>query len=154
DNGMTNSGPSPLTATASAIFVVSEVNDPPTANSDILPDIPTSGSQNIDVSTLLANDNPGPGNEVIDQTLTVTGVSNPIVGTVFQSANTIIFTPSAGFVGLAGFTYTISDNGTTADASDFRTANGTVSFNVLNPGGDVGVALSSDFTTVVGAGTT
>ena len=40
------------------------------------------------------------------------------------------FTPTANFFGPAGFTYTVTDNGTTNGALDAKTGNATVSFNV------------------------
>jgi uncharacterized delta-60 repeat protein len=152
DDGTTNGAPDPLTATGSVFLAISEVNDDPTANPNVLPDILVGGGQSVGVSALLSNDSAGPGDEAIDQILTFVDVANPLGGSVFNAEGTIIFSATPGYTGPAGFTYTITDNGTTADISDFRTAVGTVSFNILSPGGDLSVNVTeqSGPTAVVG----
>ena len=76
----------------------------------------------IQASTLLANDTDPNG-----LSLSVSGVSNPSNGTVSYDANTqtVSFVPTAGYVGPASFTYTITDG----QAS----ASGNVALTVSNP---------------------
>jgi Domain of unknown function (DUF4082)/Cadherin-like domain/Bacterial Ig domain len=72
------------------------------------------GSISIAASTLLANDGDTGGFPIA-----LTGVSNPLNGTVSYDPNTqiITFVPTAGYTGTASFTYTIGDtNGGTASA--------------------------------------
>ncbi len=69
----------------------------------------------IGAAALLANDTDANGD-----TLTVTGVSQASNGTASfnAQANTVTFTPTAGYTGPAGFTYAISDGkGGTASAT-------------------------------------
>jgi len=78
-------------------------NQPPAAN----PDSATT-AQNTAVtlaaSTLLANDTDANGD-----ILGLTGVSNPVNGSVTFSNGNVIFTPSTNFTGNASFDYSISD---------------------------------------------
>jgi hypothetical protein len=72
------------------------------------------GSISIAASTLLANDSDTGGLQI-----SVSGVSNPLNGTVSYDPNTknVTFMPTAGYTGTASFTYTINDtNGATASA--------------------------------------
>ena len=83
---------------------VTDVPEAPTAVND-------SDSINEDfvriftIADLIGNDTNPPG----AQPLTITGVSNPLNGTVTLNAGVITFTPSANFSGQASFTYTISN---------------------------------------------
>jgi Ca2+-binding RTX toxin-like protein len=78
-------------------------NQPPVANSDS-----ATTAQNTAVtiadSTLLANDTDANGD-----TLSLTGVSNAVNGSVTFSDGNVIFTPSTNFTGDASFDYSISD---------------------------------------------
>jgi Ca2+-binding RTX toxin-like protein len=58
----------------------------------------------IAASTLLANDTDANGDS-----LSLTGVSNPVNGSVTFSNSNVIFTPSTNFTGNASFNYSISD---------------------------------------------
>jgi len=99
---------------------VTPVNDPPVANNDILPDIAEdSGTLVIPFATLLANDTPGPANEV-GQNITINSVSNAVNGTVSIQGTNVLFTPNPNFYGGATFKYTIIDDGTTNGAPDPR----------------------------------
>jgi len=78
-------------------------NQPPVANTDSA----TTGQNTavtIAASTLLANDTDANGDS-----LSLTGVSNPVNGSVTFSNGNVIFTPSANFTGNASFDYSISD---------------------------------------------
>ena len=67
----------------------------------------------ISAATLLANDTDQDGNP-----LTLTGVSSPSHGTVKIDGSNVIFTPTTGYTGSAGFSYSISDGkGGTASAA-------------------------------------
>jgi len=98
------------TEEATVTITVNAVNDAPVANND---SATTKGDKavNIDVN---ANDS-----DVDDDTLTVTGVSDPAHGTATVNANgTITYTPDANYYGSDSFTYTVSDvNGGTATAT-------------------------------------
>ncbi len=97
---------------------------PPVANNDTGLTTTENTALVIPASTLLANDTDPNG-----QTLTITGVSAPSNGTaVFNAAaNTITYTPNAGYTGPGGFTYTIQD-------TSGLTASATVGLNVTAPG--------------------
>jgi hypothetical protein len=78
-------------------------NQPPVANTDS-----ATTAQNtavtLEASTLLANDTDANGD-----ILSLTGVSNPVNGSVTFSNGNVIFTPSTNFTGNASFDYSISD---------------------------------------------
>jgi len=78
-------------------------NQPPVANTDS-----ATTAQNtaltLEASTLLANDTDADGDS-----LSLTGVSNPVNGSVTFSDGNVIFTPSTNFTGNASFDYSISD---------------------------------------------
>src|SRR4028118_39237 len=78
-------------------------NQPPMANSDS-----ATTAQNtavtLEASTLLANDTDANGDS-----LSLTGVSNAVNGSVTFSNSNVIFTPSTNFTGNASFDYSISD---------------------------------------------
>src|SRR4028118_363179 len=78
-------------------------NQPPVANTDS-----ATTAQNTAVtlaaSTLLANDTDANGDS-----LSLTGVSNAVNGSLTFSNGNVIFTPSTNFTGNASFDYTISD---------------------------------------------
>ena len=116
--------------TGTVTVTVTEVNDAPTAVDDT-----TTTAENTTLvfaaSTLTANDNAGPNEGT--QTLTVTGVAATATthGTVVLNAdNTVTYTPDAYYHGPASFSYTITDNGTTNGANDFKSATSTVNVTV------------------------
>jgi len=78
-------------------------NQPPVANTDS-----ATTAQNtavtLEASTLLANDTDANGDS-----LSLTGVSNAVNGSVTFSNSNVIFTPSTNFTGNASFDYSISD---------------------------------------------
>ncbi|WP_124969721.1 Ig-like domain-containing protein [Aphanothece sacrum] len=91
------------TATVS-ITVTSTSNQPPQAVNDV-----ATATQNTPLTilgaTLLSNDtDPNPGD-----ILSITGVSNASNGIVQSDGTNVIFTPAPGFIGQAGFDYSISD---------------------------------------------
>jgi len=78
-------------------------NQPPVAN----PDSATTAQNTavtLEASTLLANDTDPNGDS-----LSLTGVSNAVNGSVTFSNSNVIFTPSTNFTGNASFDYSISD---------------------------------------------
>jgi Ca2+-binding RTX toxin-like protein len=149
DNGTTNGVSAPLTATATASFVVTEVNDTPTATNDALSAIAEdSGQRTILGTTLTGNDSAGPASES-GQSLTVTGIANVIGGSASVSGGNVLFTPTANFDGVASFDYTVTDNGTTNGVADPLTATATASFTVTEVndppvlGGDRAIAVAN-----------
>ena len=130
DNGTTNGAPDAKTDTGTASFTITEVNDAPMAVDDSLSSVDEdSGQRTISFASLTGNDGNGAVNES-GQTLTITGVSNPVGGTVSISGTDVLFTPTANFNGTASFDYMLQDNGTTNGASDPKTDTGTASFTV------------------------
>lgn len=114
--------------TTSALVTVNVVdqNDPPVAGNDTIvatEDIPLT----VSVATLLANDVPGPANEIAaGQTVTLQSVqaTGTAGGTIVRNNGSIVYTPPAHFFGTAveTFTYVISDGE--------LTATGTVTVNI------------------------
>ncbi len=104
------------TARANVAITVTAVNRPPVAVDDSVTtrvDTPlTLGSTPGPYYNLLANDSDPDGDP-----LTLTAVANPSHGAVrLASGGTVVFTPDVGFLGQAGFDYTISDGKLTASA--------------------------------------
>jgi uncharacterized repeat protein (TIGR01451 family) len=131
DNGATNSAAdSKPSGTATVNFNITEVNDAPNAVDDALSTgVEDSSTQTIPIAILLANDTKGPANES-SQTLTLTGVSSPVGGTVTNDGSNVYFTPAADFNGVASFQYTLTDNGTTNGAADPKNDTATVNFTI------------------------
>jgi len=99
-------------------------NQPPVATADSGFTTTRGNALTLAATSLLANDTDPNGD-----TLTITGVSGATNGTVAYDAQakTVTFTPTAGYLGDAGFTYTVSDGrGGTASAN--------VALSVLDPG--------------------
>ncbi len=96
-----------LTATAHVTVTVTAVNDAPVADDE-------SGTTSQDVAAtftdavLLTGDTDADGD-----TLTVVAVGDAVNGTVARAAGVTTFTPTAGFSGVASFTYTVSDGALT-----------------------------------------
>ncbi|NNU42823.1 tandem-95 repeat protein [Ramlibacter montanisoli] len=103
------------------------VNDAPLARADLAS---TSEDTAITLATALLTGN---DEDIEGNTLVVTGVGNSVGGSVQLSGTDVVFTPSADYVGVASFRYTISDGfGGTSTA--------TVTVNVL-PVNDLPVAV-------------
>ena len=102
-----------LSDSATFDVTVVSVNDPPVANPDAAMaevDTPTT----ISASSLLSNDD-----DVDGDALTIESVQNTVNGTAQLDVNgDVLFTPDAGFEGVASFDYTVSDgnNGTATAA--------------------------------------
>ncbi|MEC8554359.1 MAG: Ig-like domain-containing protein [Planctomycetota bacterium] len=103
-------------ATATVNVTVNAVNDNPVANNDSATTL-----ENTAVSVnVVANDN-----DVDGDALSVSGVSNPLNGSVTNNSDgTVTYTPNNGYVGSDTFTYTISDGSLTATATVSVTVNG------------------------------
>jgi VCBS repeat-containing protein len=112
--------------TKTSTITIHETNDAPTA----VDDAPSSSAEDavrvFSFASLTGNDNAGEAS----QTLTITGVSGAVNGSVQIIGNSVVFTPTANFNGTAEFDYTTQDNGTTNGANDFKTDVGHVSFTV------------------------
>jgi hypothetical protein len=126
-------GPGNATTVSGGINItVAEVNDAPVARDDSLPEQNGGTTVSIDAFTLTENDASGPDNES-SQSLAVVEVSNPVGGSVSLEGVSISFVPWPEFEGEASFNYTVSDNGLTAGADDFKTGSARVSFFILSP---------------------
>jgi hypothetical protein len=100
-------------------------NQPPTANNVSGFTVPKNFPGQIPASAILASDSDPNGNSI-----SLTGVSNPTNGTVTYNANTqtVTFTPTAGYLGPASFTYTITNTqGLSASATVSLTVSATSS---------------------------
>jgi uncharacterized repeat protein (TIGR01451 family) len=94
------------------ITVVPVVNRAP----DAVDDTATTNKATPATFNVLGNDTDPEGD-----TLTVTGVTQPANGTVSFTANgSVTYTPSANFVGLDTFTYTVSDGNGNTDTATVR----------------------------------
>jgi hypothetical protein len=92
---------------------VTEVNDAPVAANDTLANVAEdTGPWSIPFATLLANDSKGPANEAT-QSLVMKSVGGAVGGSVQIDGTNVVFTPTSNYFGVAGFTYTAEDNGTT-----------------------------------------
>ncbi len=89
--------------TATVTITVSAVNDAPVAVDDAF-EVDQDSQLIVAASALTANDTDADNDELI-----VVDVSNPLNGTVNLDNDTITFTPTSGFAGIAGFDYTVSD---------------------------------------------
>ncbi|MGB8957118.1 MAG: Ig-like domain-containing protein, partial [Tumebacillaceae bacterium] len=120
-----------LSEKQTAQITVTEVNNPPVANDDVLtPIIEDSGDREILFDDLLANDSKGPANES-NQHLTVTLNGSVTGGTVTSDGATkFIFTPDPNFHGVASFQYKIEDDGMTNSLADPKAADATITFHV------------------------
>ncbi len=107
------------TATATVNVTVNPVNDAPVANEDTAT-VDEDGTVLIELlSAVLANDT-----DVDGDTLTVSGYTQGINGTVLQEGDYFRYTPDANFNGADNFGYTINDgNGGTAGATIYVTVN-------------------------------
>ncbi len=149
DNGTTAGAADPKSSTASVAFTITEVNDVPVAANDSLSAInEDSGTRTILFSALTGNDSPGPANES-SQTLTVTSVSAAFGGTVSIVSGRVEFVPGSDFHGPAGFTYEITDNGTTNSLAAPKTGTGSVTFTINSTNdapvaGGTGASLTED----------
>lgn len=137
-------------------WLLSEPNNPPTANDDGFEIFADSAGNTLDV---LANDTALPDT---GETLTVQGVGAGDAGgtlSVTAGSLSVTYTPLAGFTGIEHFTYTLSDgNGGTDTANvDVSVVAGVggnsppVAHVVTPPGGSVGLNGGEDFEFVVTA---
>ncbi len=131
DEDPTGTPPNPLTSNGTIFINVADKNDPPiTTPKFITTDEDVSGE--ISIVNLIAGDVAGPPIENAVQTVTFSGVSPTSAngGTVIISGSQVIYTPRPDFNGEDTFTYTVTDNGTSAGIPDPQTSTGTVTVTV------------------------
>lgn len=137
DNGVNNTTPAPLSASATLTITVAPVNDPPVAVADSAASTSENQAVTIAISTLLANDLPGPANES-SQTVSFVPFSGSVAtakggAMVLDNRGTpadltddrLVYTPATSFNGADSFTYQISDGQAT-----LSTATATLAINV------------------------
>ena len=134
-----------LEDTGTVTVTVTEVNDAPTANADLVT-VAQNSPQTIPAATLLANDSAGPGET--SQTLRITSVAATGSGTVSLNpdGSAVIYTSAADFLGTDTFSYVITDDGTTDGAASPLTATGQVTVMVTEEGPEPPVAADDLFT--------
>jgi hypothetical protein len=122
--GAPNADPNGINAAGQSYVVFGQgttpTNQPPVAN----PDSATTAQNTavtLEASTLLANDTDANGD-----TLSLTGVSDAVNGSVTFSNGNVIFTPSTNFTGNASFDYSISDGKGGTSTANVSVAVGTV----------------------------
>ncbi len=102
----------PGIGTRTFTITITDILEAPIATDDVV-STSEDTAVTISVAALTANDtDPQAGTG-----LTITGLSNPVHGTVSLSGNNIVFVPTANFSGEARFDYTLS-NGITGAATD------------------------------------
>jgi hypothetical protein len=120
-------------------------NQPPVANSDS-----ATTAQNtavtLEASNLLANDTDANGDS-----LSLTGVSNPVNGSVTFSNGNVIFTPSTNFTGNASFNYSISDGFGGTSSANVSVAVGGIQ--IGGSGSDILIGNAGNDTLIGGNGT-
>ena len=127
DNGFNDMTPAPLSASATLTIDVAPVNDPPVANPDPATVTAENTAVTISISSLLANDTPGPANEssqTVSFVALVGAINSANGGTVTQVGGNLIYTPAQSYNGPDSFTYQISDgqalNSTTTATATLR----------------------------------
>jgi hypothetical protein len=128
------------TASNKVVITIPEVNEAPIGTKDYTYEVNRGQTVTIDAALLMAGVFPGPTPETagsndkytwpagglepdatvikeISQAMALK-VTSGVGGTVALVNNVVTFTPTAGFVGQASFTYTVTDNGTTNSAAD------------------------------------
>ncbi|MEC4569310.1 S-layer homology domain-containing protein [Paenibacillus sp. CMAA1739] len=99
-----------------AVVHVTEVNDAPTAQDQTLSSISEgSGERTIPFAELLAHASAGPNEN--GQHLTISSVSSIAGGAVRLDGTNVVFTPQPDFNGTAGFSFTVTDDGTSNGAA-------------------------------------
>ncbi len=98
-------------------IAIASVNDAPTFVADTARTTPINTPVTIAVSSLLANDSPGPANEGQTVSVATTPVPSATNGTVALNGGNFVFTPTTGFTGAAVISYTITDGTATRAAT-------------------------------------
>ena len=97
-----------LTDDATVFISVAAVNDAPVAVDDAGLSTPFQTALSLTPNQLTGNDQDIDGNP-----LSIVSVGNALNGTVALIAGQVVFTPTAGYSGAAGFDYTVSDGSAT-----------------------------------------
>ena len=99
------------TATATASFGVTPVNDAPVAHDDVLSAVAeNSGTRTIAFGELTGNDQDVDGDSLVVTAVTgATGGTVSLAGSISTGDARVLFTPDADFSGEASFTYTVND---------------------------------------------
>lgn len=111
-----------------------DINDPPVVGPDSLPAVNEDAAPIVvSIASLLANDSTGAPNENLVQTLTMSPTFTAVTGgTVDIVGANVVFTPTPNYSGTAGFTYTVTDNGTNGGMLTPLQGSGAVSFTITS----------------------
>lgn len=107
-----------------------EPNEPPVANDDGLFEIDQDTTLALADAVLLANDH-----DVDGDPIEIVSVGMAVNGTVTRAGGIVVFTPNAGFIGLASYGYTITDG------SDFANAIVNIQINEVVPANNPPIAV-------------
>ncbi|TWU33899.1 Ig-like domain-containing protein [Novipirellula artificiosorum] len=127
DDNLDGNLPNPLTANGAVFITITEVNDPPVANT-----VSLGLTSRQALFFVLGNDLAGPSNES-QQTLALVSASANFGSVTINSNGALTYTANESFVDQDTITYTIADNGTTSGVADPRTTLGTIDVTVAVP---------------------
>ncbi|ELV8771524.1 retention module-containing protein [Vibrio harveyi] len=129
DDGTTNGASDPQTASGTATFEVTEVNDAPVTSEVTLSSAEEDGGTVTITATELLSNATDPESDNL--TISNLALANPTDGVLTQvSATEWTFEPASNFFGDVNFTYEITDDGTTNGSPDPITVAGTAVINV------------------------
>ncbi|CAH1540902.1 Adhesin [Vibrio harveyi] len=129
DDGTTNGASDPQTASGTATFEVTEVNDAPVTSEVTLSSAEEDGGTVTITATELLSNATDPESDNL--TISNLALANPTDGVLTQvSATEWTFEPASNFFGDVNFTYEITDDGTTNGSPDPMTVAGTAVINV------------------------
>ncbi len=126
--------------TGTITIAIASVNDAPVVGADAARSTTVNTPLTVAISSLLANDNPGPANEGQTVTLASTPVPSATNGTVAVSGGNLVFTPNTGYTGPAVISYSITDGVASAAATLSVNVNATAVVTVTAANGSLSFA--------------
>jgi VCBS repeat-containing protein len=127
------------TDTATVTVTINGANDAPDAGNDAATTLPDTA---VDIN-VIGNDSDPDASDV----LTVSGLIQPEHGEITESGGIITYTPDTGFVGVDGFSYTVSDGN-----GGFDTANVSVTVGIPPVGNTAPIAIAATIEAIADEG--